>query len=154
MLTASLARDEPSIKRPLSLAPRSLHQLSRPPSPCSPVCRQCGGCSFPQDPPAAASGGDREPPPFPKTELCAGPAAPAFSLSQNGWTAAAHLVREPGVWAGSPGLVLPDAETRRAWEEKKTQQVWKLCICRHGQRWNGQDLFSLLASLFRWHSPR
>ena len=80
--------------------------------------------------------------------------APAFSLSQNGWTAAAHLVREPGVWAGSPGLVLPDAETRRAWEEKKTQQVWKLCICRHGQRWNGQDLFSLLASLFRWHSPR
>ena len=67
--------------------------------------------------------------------------APAFSLSQKRWTAAAHLVREPGVGAGSPGLVLPDAETRRAWEEKKTQLVWKLCMCRHGQRWNGQDLF-------------
>ena len=101
MLTASLARDEPSIKRPLSLAPRSLHQLSRPPSPCSPVCRQCGGCSFPQDPPTAASGGDREPPPFPKTELCAGPAFPSLWPYVHS-NCAAQKVKRPGPARMSP----------------------------------------------------
>lgn len=74
-----------------------------------------------------------------------GPSCPlARSLSQTLCTAAAHIVREPGVGAGSPGLVLQGAGTRRVWEEEK-EQVRKLWTGGHGQHWNGHDLLPLLA---------